>query len=87
MVNNTDEHTRKTPAKQGANAVTPKPIKIGAATPYDFAGSNMTAYGGLLPVTTMLEKLEFQQLIEEHVTIKRLARNWCGSRSLPHPHP
>ena len=43
-----------------------------AATPYDFEGSNMTAYGGLLPVATILEKLEFQQLIEEHVTIKRL---------------
>jgi len=35
MVNNTDEHTRKTPAKQGAKAVTPKPIRIVAATPYD----------------------------------------------------
>ena len=46
MVNNRKEHTRKTPAKQGPDAVTPKPMKIGAATPYDFRGSNLTAYGG-----------------------------------------
>src|SRR5215471_15174858 len=39
MVNNTNEHTRKEPAKQGAEAVTPKPIRIGASTSYDFQGS------------------------------------------------
>src|SRR5260370_2015940 len=72
MVTNRKEHTQKTPGKQAPDVVIPKPIKIGAATPYDFGESNMTAYGGLLPVVTMLEKLQFQQLIEEHVTIKRL---------------
>ena len=80
MVNNTNEHTRKTPAKQGPEAVIPKPIKIGASTPYDFQGSNMTPYGGLLPVATMLEKLQFQQLIEEHVTIQRLTTSMPGFR-------
>jgi hypothetical protein len=80
MVTNKKEHTPKTPAKQGADEVTPKPIKIGAATPYDFQGSNMTAYGGLLPVAAMLEKLQFQQLIEEHVTIKRLTTSMPGCR-------
>ena len=35
------------------------PIKISAATPYDFHGQTMTAYGGLLPAATMLEKLQF----------------------------
>src|SRR5207237_7541249 len=54
--------------------------KIGASTPYDFGGANMTAYGGLLPVVTMLEKLQFQQLIEEHVTIKRLTTSMPGFR-------
>ena len=34
-------------AKQGPDAVIPKPMKIGASTPYDFRGSNLTAYGGL----------------------------------------
>jgi len=38
----------------------------------------MTAYGGLLPVATMLEKLQFQQLIAEHVTIKRLTTSMPG---------
>ena len=80
MVNNTNEHTRKTSAKQGSEAVIPKPIKIGSATPYDFQDSNMTAHGGLLPVATMLQKLQFQQLIEEHVTIKRLTTSMPGFR-------
>ena len=80
MVNNKNEHTRKPPAKQGAEAIIPKPIKIGANTPFDFQGSNMTAYGGLLPVATMLEKLHFQELIEQHVTIKRLTTSMPGFR-------
>ena len=80
MVTNKIEHTPKTPAKQGADEVTAKPMKIGASTPYDFQGSNMTAYGGLLPVAAMLEKLQFQQLIEEHVTIKRLTTSMPGFR-------
>ena len=80
MVNNRNEHTRKTSAKQGPDAVTLKLMKIGATTPYDFTGSKLTAYGGLLPVATMLEKLQFQQLIEEHVTIKRLTTSMPGFR-------
>jgi hypothetical protein len=47
---------------------------------YDFQGSNMTAYGGLLPVVTMLEKLQFQELVEQHVTIKRLTTSMPGFR-------
>ena len=35
---------------------------------------NLTAYGGLLPVATMLEKLGFQQLVEETLTVKRITR-------------
>jgi hypothetical protein len=34
-VNNRKEHTRKTSAKQGSDAVTLKLMKIGATTPYD----------------------------------------------------
>ena len=78
MVNNTNEHTRKTPIKQGEETVLRKPMRIGAATPYDFQGSNLTPYGGLLPVTAMLEKLGFQELIERHVTIKRLTTSMPG---------
>ena len=36
---------------------------IGAATPYDLESKNLTGDGGLLPVTTKLERLGFQQLI------------------------
>jgi hypothetical protein len=80
MVKNTNEHTRKTPVKQGAQTMNRKSMKIGASTPYDFEGSNMTAYGGLLPVATMLEKLQFQQLIAEHVTIRRVTSSMPGFR-------
>jgi len=62
-VNNKTEHSDNRPARQGAGEDIPEPNKIGASTPYDFEGRNLTAYGGLLPVATMLEKLGFQQLV------------------------
>ena len=52
----------------------PEPNKINASTPYDFRGKNLTPYGGLLPVATMLEKLGFQSLLEETVTVKRVTK-------------
>src|SRR5688500_13627565 len=39
-----------------------------------FESKNLTAYGGLLPVATMLEKLRFRELIEETLTVKRVTR-------------
>ena len=77
---NTEEHSEKTLAGQEVETVVAEPLKIEASTPYDFTGPNLTAYGGLLPVATMLEKLQFQQLIEEHVTIKRLTTSMPGFR-------
>lgn len=74
MVINKTEHSDKEPAKQGAGVGIGEPNKIGASTPYDFTGKNLTAYGGLLPVATMLEKLGFQQLVEETLTVKRATR-------------
>src|SRR5271170_1449224 len=75
MVINKREHSEKRPAKQGPAEVIGEPNKIGASTPYDFEGKNLTAYGGLLPVATMLEKLGFQQLVEETLTVKRATRS------------
>ena len=74
MVNDRKQDTRPEPAKQGAQDVPPEANKIGASTPYDFTGKNLTAYGGLLPVATMLEKLAFRQLLEETLTVKRQTR-------------
>ena len=71
---NRKEHSDKTPAKQRADTVISDPNKIGASTPYDFEAKNLTAYGGLLPVAAMLERLEFQQLVEETLTVKRITR-------------
>lgn len=74
MVTHRKEHSEKPPANQGPEEASPEPNKIGASTPYDFNGKNLTPYGGLLPVITMLEKLGFQSLIEETVTSKRIPR-------------
>lgn len=75
MVKNVNQHNVRRTVDQGFSAVIPEPNKIGASTPFDFAAHNLTAYGGLLPVATMLEKLGFQQLIEETLTIKRQTRS------------
>src|SRR6266851_3048137 len=75
MVISTRQHSEKAAAQQGAEAAIPEPSKIGACTPYDFHSKNLTAYGGLLPVATMLEKLEFQQVVEETLTVKRATRS------------
>ena len=74
MVINSKKDIDKSPVKQGAAAGPAEPNKIAASTPFDFAARNLTAYGGLLPVATMLERLGFQQLIEETLTVKRLTR-------------
>jgi hypothetical protein len=74
MVKNENEHSEKTRAKQGCSAVSPEPYKIGASTPFNFGAKNLTPYGGLFPVATMLEKLEFKKLVEETLTIHRIPR-------------
>ena len=74
MVKRGKKHIRKTPARQAFQATHSEPNKIGASTPYDFEGKNLTAYGGLLPVATMLEKLGFQQLLEATITSNRVTR-------------
>jgi hypothetical protein len=68
-VNNKKEHSDKRPAKREAEGVIAEPNEITAATAYDFDCKNLTAYGGLLPVATMLEKLGFQQRVEETLTV------------------
>ena len=67
MVTNRTQHSAGTPVKQESGATAPEPNKIDASTPFDFSGRNLTPYGGLLPVATMLEKLGFQALLEETV--------------------
>ena len=68
------KHSHKTRADQGSLADGPKANKIAATTLYDFGGKSLTPYGGLFPVATMLEKLEFQRLVEETLTVKRIPR-------------
>src|SRR6266403_317765 len=74
MVKNEKQHIEKTSAKQGFPADSPEPYKIAPSTPFDFGAKNLTPYGGLFPVSTMLEKLGFKELIEETLTIHRIPR-------------
>ena len=74
MVTDRKKDSVKPPGKQGPQDSEPEPNKINASTPYDFAGKNLTPYGGLLPVITMLEKLGFQALVEQTLTSKRIPR-------------
>jgi hypothetical protein len=73
-VDDEEKHSGKTRAKQGSQAGIPKPNKIAASTTFDFDGKNLTPYGGLLPVATMLEKLGFQKLVEDTLRVKRIPR-------------
>ena len=75
MVTSRKQDSDKRPVKQGPEKAAPEPNKINASTPYDFNGKNLTPYGGLLPVITMLEKLGFQSLVEETLTSKRITRS------------
>jgi hypothetical protein len=74
MVTDSKKDSDKTLVKQGPENVSSEPNKINASTPYDFSGKNLTPYGGLLPVITMLEKLDFQSLVEKALTSKRIPR-------------
>jgi hypothetical protein len=79
MVNRQQQDSGRRRANQGVRDVIPEPNKINASTPYDFNGKNLTPYGGLLPVITMLEKLGFQPLVEETVSSKRIPRAAAGA--------
>jgi len=74
MVKRDKKHIQKTPAGQAFQETHSEANKIRVSTPYDFEGKNLTAYGGLLPVATMLEKLGFQELVEATITSKRITR-------------
>jgi hypothetical protein len=74
MVRRGNQCTPHRRSRQGPEAPIPEPNKINARTPYDFEGKNLTAYGGLLAVATMLEKLGFQPLVEELLKVKRVPR-------------
>lgn len=74
MVKEQEQNSGRRPANQGVRDVIPEPNRINASTPYDFNGKNLTPYGGLLPVVTLLEKLGFESLVEQTVTSKRIPR-------------
>lgn len=78
MVKHDEQDTEKKPARQGAATNSAQFNEINASTTFDFQGESLTAYGGLLPVAAMLERLGFEKLVNEVVTIKRLTRKMSG---------
>src|SRR6266699_4230541 len=74
MVKRSPQDRGETRAPQESEPDKPEPNKIAASTPFDFSGKGLTPYGGLLPVATMLEKLGFQKLVEETLTVARMPR-------------
>jgi hypothetical protein len=74
MVTNRNQHSSDNRAKQASNNVHSDLNKIGASTPYDFSARNLTPYGGLLPVATMLEKIGFQKQVEQGITVARITK-------------
>jgi len=74
MVMNKKKHSSENHARQAFKEVHSGPNKIGAATPYDFSAKNLTPYGGLLPLATMLEKIGIQKLIEENLAVERTTK-------------
>ncbi len=74
MVKGVNQDSARRSVDQEAREPIRQVNKISPATRYDFAGHNLTAYGGLFPAATMLEKLGFPQLVEETLTVNRRTR-------------
>jgi hypothetical protein len=75
MVRVSSKHSRKAPVPQAWPELSKKPHKISASTQYNFKGKDLTPYGGLYPVATMLEKLGFKQLVNDRLSVKRKPRS------------
>src|SRR5467141_2544386 len=74
MVIDKKKHSDKPRLNQGSSAAIAEPNKIAASTHFDFQGKNLTPYGGLFPVATMLERLGFEKLVNESLTVRRIPR-------------
>src|ERR1700732_694444 len=74
MVIDKKKHSDKPRVNQGSPADIAEPNKIDASTHFDFEAKNLTPYGGLFPVATMLERLGFEKLVKETLTVRRIPR-------------
>ena len=75
MVTNSKQHSPETRFRQASRESSPGPNEIKASTPYDFSGKNLTPYGGLLPVATLLEKIGLQSIVEGTLRVERQTRS------------
>src|SRR5580693_2488699 len=74
MVIDKKKHSDKPRRNQGSSAAIAEPNKIAASTHFDFQAKNLTPYGGLFPVGTKLERLGFEKLVNETLTVRRIPR-------------
>ncbi|MFN7649158.1 MAG: hypothetical protein ACK6DY_16290 [Acidobacteriota bacterium] len=70
MVNTDRDDASAEGAEPAREEYSREPNKISATTKYSFTGRNLTAYGALLPVAAMLEKLEFRELVGTSVNLE-----------------
>jgi len=75
MVISSSQHIAEPRIPQASRKLSSEPSKINANTYFDFQGKDLTPYGGLFPVATMLEKLKFQEVVEATLTRKRKPRS------------
>ena len=62
---------REKRAGRGGTQAAGRARKIGASTQYDFGGGVLTAYGGLLPLAALWEKLGLLALVDQWLTVRR----------------
>ena len=77
---NNQQSRRRQGAKQAGTTGAPAahgegyPYPVGATTSFDFEGQQLTPYGGLLPVATMLRNLGLEELVNLLVKVERVPR-------------
>ena len=71
QLNSDTRHKQTTPTVEPGTKLE---YEIGPSTRFDFAGQNLTPYGGLLPVATMLDKLGFRELVAQYLRVRRIPR-------------
>ena len=67
MVKKKDSKKKQFPAKMN-DCVSANKIK--ASTEYTFTGKNMTPFGGMFPLASLVEKIKFDKMLEECLTVK-----------------
>ena len=66
MVNRTEQNNAENLGNQHNLQSVSQSAKIGPDTRYEFCGSSMTAFGGLLGLVKFLDLVKFKDVFEKH---------------------